>query len=224
MLERYLKNLSILSPEEQAALAEKRVCIVGCGGLGGYAAEFLARLGVGFLRVVDGDCFEVSNLNRQLFSQEALIGTSKASAAKERLSQINSRVKVEAVEEFLRGENALSLLGGCHLAIDALDSVPARKLLASACGQAGIPLIHGAVEGWQAQVAVLLPGSGLFDLLYPEGNEFKAAGTASFVPAFAASVEAAEAVKLLLGRESTLAGRLLTADLFHGDIQTIDLG
>lgn len=226
MDERYLRNIPSLSAEEQTALSHKRVLLAGCGGLGGYLLEYLARMGVGAVTVVDGDHFEHSNLNRQLLSSPALLGAGKAAAAKARVGEINPGVAVTAAEEFLTAENAPALLRGCDIALDALDSAAARLVLADACAGAGVPLVHGAVHGWSFQVAAVPPGSGLLHRLYagaaevssPEGKT-----TLSFVPAACAAVQTAQAVCLLTGRSASLAGKLLIADLETAEQEIVTL-
>ena len=226
MDERYSRNLPSLSASEQAALSEKRVLLAGCGGLGGYLLEYLARLGVGAITVVDGDRFEPSNLNRQLLSSPALLGCGKAAAAKARAGAVNPGVAVTAVEEFLTEENADSLLHGCDLALDALDNLGSRLVLEDACARAGLPLVHGAVFGWSYQVAAVAPGSGLLHRLYEGAAEVTAPGgktTLPFVPACCAAAEAAQAVCLLTGRSASLLGRLLIADLETGETEVVTI-
>ena len=133
---RYARNIPALTEEECALLRQKRVLVVGCGGLGGHIIDQLARIGVGFLRVVDGDVFESSNLNRQLLSEAALLGVSKAKAAAGHIARVNPDVMVEAVWEFLTESNAAALLAGCDVVMDALDNIQSRKILAAACERA----------------------------------------------------------------------------------------
>ncbi|MCI9586996.1 MAG: HesA/MoeB/ThiF family protein [Oscillospiraceae bacterium] len=230
MEERYIRNIPAVSPAEQEALSAAKVVVVGCGGLGGYLIEYLGRMGVGTITAVDGDVFEPSNLNRQILSEPALLGRSKAAAAKERLARINPFVTVHEVEAFLDGDNAAGLVAEQDLALDALDSVPARLLLADACAEAGVPLVHGAIRGWWVQAAVVPPGSGLLHRLYASKD---AAGTVEdapedkaslpFTPAFCAAIQAAEAVKLLTGQPSSLEGRLLLSDLRRMDWDVLPL-
>ena len=223
MEERYTRNIPAISAEEQAALAEKRVLVAGCGGLGGYLLEHLARLGLGHITAVDGDVFEASNLNRQLLSAPALLGSGKAEAARRRAMEINPAVFVTAVAEYLTAENADRLLQGCDLALDALDNAPARLLLAEACARKGVPLVHGAVQGWSAQAAVVTPGSGLLHRLYEGAAPAKYKTVLPFTAAFCASVQASEALKLLCGRPSALNDRLLLADLQHMDWEILTI-
>ena len=112
MKTRYKRNLYALSEDEQKKLSEKRVCIVGCGGLGGYLLEYLLRIGIGHITVIDGDCFEESNLNRQLLSDENSIRSSKAHTAKKHAYTVNSEVTVHAIDSFLTENNSEELLKG----------------------------------------------------------------------------------------------------------------
>ena len=134
---RYERNIPALSEAECLILRDKKALVVGCGGLGGHIIDQLARIGVGFLRVVDGDVFEETNLNRQLLSEVPLLGTAKAAAAAERIRRVNPGVSVQAVEAFLTEENVDALLDGCDVVLDALDNIPSRKILAAACADAG---------------------------------------------------------------------------------------
>jgi len=211
---RYARNMPALSPDECASLRRKRVCVVGCGGLGGYVIELLARAGIGALNVVDGDVFEASNLNRQLLSDTLSIGESKAAAAARRVALVNPDVDVSVFAELFTFENSSRLLEGCDLAIDALDNIDSRFVLAEACTKAGIFLVHGAISGFFAQVTVIAPGDDTFNKLYPSrAARPPLRGNLGFVASMCASAQAAEAVKLLCGRPPALLGKLLLMDL-----------
>lgn len=221
---RYNRNMPALSLEECVKLRKKRVCVVGCGGLGGYIIEILARIGVGAMTVVDGDEFEESNLNRQLLSDETLLGTKKAEAAVKRVAKVNSDVAVTAEIEFFTEDNGMRLLDGCDLVVDALDNAKSRHVLASVCAKKGLTIVHGAISGWYGQVAVVMPGSGIFDLLYPPyAPQAVINGSPSFTPAVCASIQAAEVIKLLCDRPSSLVGKLLLMDLQEMVFDKIDL-
>lgn len=223
MPDRYERNLTALTAEESALLHTKKVCVIGCGGLGGYILEMLARIGVGHITCVDGDVFEVNNLNRQILSTESLIGTSKALAAKKRLEEINSQVSVNAVKAFLDKDNCISILQGHHLVIDALDNIPARLILSKGCDTLGIPLVYGAIIGWFAQISVIQPNSGTIKKIYPDNTVIRDKTSLSFTPPLCASIQVSEAIKLLIGRESTLSGKLLFVDLLTQDYELIPL-
>lgn len=224
---RFDRNLGAIAREEQLLLQTKRVCIVGCGGLGGHLIEHMARIGVGHLTVIDGDRFDRTNLNRQLLSAEDNIGLSKAKEAQKRIGQINPDCSVTAMEQFLTADNAAALLAGHDLVLDALDSIPHRLVLQRVCAELKIPLIHGAVEGWFGQVTTVLPGDNSLSRLYPgrngEAAPDRAASTLSFAPACIASVQAAEAVKVLLGKEPSLRGKVLFADLLQNRFDALPL-
>jgi len=225
-MERYLRNHEAISEEEQATLDAKRVLVVGCGGLGGMVIECLARIGVGHLRVVDGDVFEESNLNRQLLSSSMNMGRPKTLAAKQRVLAVNPLVEVEEVQENLTAENALELLADCDVVVDCLDNIPARLALQQAAKAAGIPVVHGAVAGWNGRVCVIRPGEDLLNLLYPDRQESRGeeqqTGTLSFTAALTASWQAAETVKLLLGKPG-LQGEILEVDLLQVAVKKFEI-
>ena len=217
---RYLRNIPALTEAECLTLRQKRVLVVGCGGLGGHIIDQLARIGIGSIRVVDGDVFEETNLNRQLLSEVPLLGTGKARAAAERVCRVNPDVVAEAAEVFLTEENAPSLLEGCDIVLDALDNISSRKTLAAACKKSKIPYIYGAISGWIAQAAVSMPGDNLMELLYPEGTVIRDKSVLSFTPALCAAMQVALCVKLLTGRPVE-SGTVYYFDLLNQEFETI---
>ena len=222
--ERYLRNLGALTPEQQHSLSRMRVCVVGCGGLGGHLIELLARLGVGHLTVVDGDCFDSTNLNRQLLCTQDRLGTSKASAAKQHIAAVNPLVTVDAVCCHLTRDNGVDVLTGHDLVMDGLDSGAARRLLQHFCAQLEIPIVHGAVEGWGVQISVVYPGDDTLSRLYPEGSpECKPGGTLAPVVAFAAALQVSEALKVLLDTAEPLRGKILFADLLSNRMDILPI-
>lgn len=226
-LKRYERNIGILTPEENDRLQSVRVCVAGCGGLGGYIIEELARLGIGYITAVDGDEFQENNLNRQIFSSEKTLGRPKVQVAEERIHVVNSGVELQAVERYLTEENADSIITPDHqVVLDALDNISSRRCLEDCCRRQNIPLVHGAIAGWHGQVAVIMPGDRVFEKLYPEdadkGAEMET-GNPAFIPAMVASIQVAEALKLLLGRSGVLRNRLLTIDLLEHEYEVIEL-
>lgn len=222
MQKRYERNIPSITEEEQKLLGQKKILVIGCGGLGGNIVESLARLGIGLIRAVDGDVFDETNLNRQLLSETALIGYSKAEAAGDRIRKINPDVQAEIFPEFLTEENADALVSGCDIAIDALDTIEARKILIRACQKAAIPCVMGAVSGWVSQAAISLPGDGLADLLYPQGAVLKSKTVLPFTPALCASMQTALSTRYLLGHE-VKTGTLYYLDLQDMDFQVMEL-
>ena len=223
MEDRYARNIPALTEEECLCLRDKKAAVIGCGGLGGHIIDQLARIGVGQLRVVDGDVFEPSNLNRQLLSSVPVLGISKAGAATEHIARVNPETEVDAVEDFLTEENVHSLITGCDVVLDALDNIPSRKILASACSEAGIPYVYGAISGWVAQAAVSMPGDNLVQKLYPEGTVLRDKSVLSFTPALCASMQVSLCVKLLTGRPVE-NGKIYYFDLLNQEFETIPMG
>lgn len=222
MESRYERNIPALTEAECALLRQKRVLVVGCGGLGGHIIDQLSRIGIGTIRAVDGDVFEPSNLNRQLLSKVNLLGVSKAKAAADHIAGVNPDVSVEAVECFLTEDNAAQLLAGCDIVLDALDNIPSRRILAAACEKANIPYVYGAISGWVAQAAVSMPGDRLIDRLYPEEIEIRDKSVLSFTPALCASMQTALCVKLLTGR-AVDTGKIYYFDLLNQEFETIPM-
>ena len=222
MEERHLRNIPALSEEECLSLRQKRVLIVGCGGLGGNLISILSRIGVGDLRIVDGDVFEATNLNRQLFSEIPVLGKNKARVAADRIARIDPEITVDAVEAFLTEENAMEQLRDRDIVVDALDNIPSRRLLAAACERAGLPLVYGAISGWIAQAALSMPGDKLVEKLYPEDTLVRDKSVLSFTPALCASMQAALCIKYLTGRPVE-TGRIWYFDLLYQEFETIPM-
>lgn len=226
MKDRYKRNMNMLSPEENESLRNYKVCVIGCGGLGGYVIEFLGRLGIGTITAVDGDVFDETNLNRQILSSEAVLGKSKAFTAQERMKIVNSDITVHPIKTFVTEENCDEIIDGHDIVVDALDNMTARKLLEEHCEKHSIPFIHGAIAGWYGQVSTIMPGDRTLQKIYPP-NENKGVetelGNPSFTPALVASIQVAEVLKVLLRRGELLQNKLLTIDLFTQDYETFDL-
>jgi molybdopterin/thiamine biosynthesis adenylyltransferase len=222
---RYRRNRETVSVADQRRLFGSRVVVIGCGGLGGYIVEQLARLGVGHLVLVDPDVFEEHNLNRQLLSSPAHLGRAKVEVGNERVAAINPAVTVTAHCVAFSRENGRGLLAGSSAVVDGLDSVVTRRDLAAVCSDLAVPLVHGAIAGWYGQVASQLPGDDLSALLrhgsaQGKGVEVKL-GNPSFTPAVIASLQVAEVTKVLLGRGRPLSGRSLFVNLLDMTFEEI---
>lgn len=212
---RYARNRKTLSDEDQLKLSASCVAIVGCGGLGGYIAEELARIGVGRLVLIDGDRLEVSNLNRQIMATELNMGQWKVAAAQERLGNVNSEVSVEAVRGWFEEEKGLELFRNVDIVFDALDSLPTRVALEKVCHQMDLPLVFASIAGWFGQIGVSLPGDFSVLRIYGKGEQGVEStwGNPAFTPAVLASLSVAEGVKLLVGRMPSLRHAWLQVDL-----------
>ena len=224
MEERYSRNIPAVSPEDMEKLGKSRVLVAGCGGLGGFIIEYLARMGIGAITAVDGDLFCESNLNRQLLSRADNMGKNKALAAAERVKAVNPHVNVRAVPKFLTEENAGELLADADLVLDALDNVGARYILEDAAAKAGLAVVHGAICGWDFQVMLVEPGSGKIRQLYPEGASAASKTSLPFTPAACAAFQASMAVRYLCGRTTEQDRDLLTGSLRDPGFEQIHLG
>lgn len=230
---RYAKQalFAPIGTDGQDALGSRRVLICGCGATGGVLAELLARAGVGSLRIVDRDFVELSNLQRQVLFDErdATERTPKAVAAAERLRRINSEIAIEPVVADVGPENVLSLIENCDLILDGTDNFETRFLLNDAALETGTPWIYCGVIGGHGQTMVILPGRTaclrcLMDVP-PDPGAVETCDTAGVIgPAVSAvaSLAAANALKLLIGREDLVPPRLFVFEVWEGQLRVVD--
>lgn len=226
--ERYRRNLGTLGWDGQARLLEACVAVVGAGGLGGWIIEGLARMGVGYLVIIDGDRFEENNLNRQLGCTEGTLGRLKAECLAERVAQVNGSVRVTAHVALMNADNAPQLLAGAQVVVDALDTLPARLVLQGAAAALGVPMVHGAIGGYTGQVMTILPGDPGLTALYgsgplPERGVETQLGNPAATPMMVAAWQVQEVVKLLVGQGELLRGRVLVMDGEYGEVSEIHL-
>ncbi|SHH99986.1 HesA/MoeB/ThiF family protein [Desulfosporosinus lacus] len=222
---RYVRNKKTLTDEDQHKLANSCVAIVGCGGLGGYIAEELARIGVGRLVLIDGDRLEVSNLNRQIMATELNIGQWKVEAARDRLRSVNSEVKVEIIKEWFKEEKGPEMFQEVDLVFDALDSLATRVELERVCHSLKLPLVFASIAGWFGQIGVSLPGDFSVLRLFGRGERGVEStwGNPAFTPAVLASLSVAEGVKLLAGRMPALHRAWLQVDLLTMEFERFEI-
>lgn len=217
------RNFPALHARDQLRLFRSHVLVVGLGGLGGFQAMLLARLGIGRLLLADGDVFTLSNLNRQIFATARHLGLHKALVTAQHLQDIHPALIVEPVAEFLTPENLPHYLARVQVTLDGLDNLPARKNLFAAAQAARVPLVHGAVHGLFGQVATILPqDAGSFEKIYP-GARFDAPGPPEVlapVVSLIASLQVQEAVRLLLRKPPAYHNVLA---YFDGDTGRLDL-
>ncbi len=225
-MKRYIRNIGTLSREENEQLKNYKVCVVGCGGLGGYIIELLGRLGIGFITAVDEDHFEESNLNRQILSDIKSLGKSKALTAKERMALVNPLITINPIKENLTEKNAVKILTGHHVIIAALDNAKARFILQDTAEQLNIPLVHGAISGWYGQVSTIFPGEKTLNKIYTSCSNHgieQTLGNPSFTPSLVASIQVSEVLKILIGRGTLLQNKLLYIDLLDQEYRIIEL-
>ena len=226
---RYERNYNTINFSEQIQLLLSTVAVIGCGGLGGNILEMLARLGIGNLILVDGDIFNESNLNRQLLSTENYIGKGKAEAAAARIKQINSSINTSTYSLFIDSTNSQKVITGANIVIDALDNIPGRFIVEAASKDLKIPFIHGAINNMFGQVSTIFPeDKGLKSIYgspekYNKRNIEDCPSVPSFTPAFVASLQVAETLKIILNKGSLLRNKLLLANLETMDINILEM-
>ncbi|MDD2928856.1 MAG: molybdopterin-synthase adenylyltransferase MoeB [Sideroxydans sp.] len=219
---RYSRHILLpeIGIEGQQSFLDARVLILGAGGLGSPAAMFLAASGVGSLTLCDDDKVDLTNLQRQLAHRTASIGVAKVQSAQQTLHAINPEVRIQTVQERADETRLNSLVSEADIVLDCSDNFPTRYALNRVCAVAGKPLVSGAATRFDGQVGVFdfrVQNSPCYNCLYPEDSEAeetRCAVMGVFAPlvGIVGSMQAAEALKLLAGIESTLHGRLLTLD------------
>ena len=213
----------------QRRLRGSRVCVVGLGGLGSPVVMQLASLGVGGLRLVDGDVVEISNLQRQNLYGVGDVGLAKVEAAAERVRGINPFVEVEPVPLNVSVLNAGEVVGGCDVVVGALDRMAPRYALNRVCVKNGVPFVHGAAVSYVGNATTIVPGETVCLECFQGGVDDSALPTCAVVGVhpslvnIVGSVMASETVRLLTGAEPVLADRLLFIDLEDLSFETIKL-
>ena len=218
-----------IGAEGQAKLLQSKAVILGCGALGTAQANALVRAGVGWVRIVDRDFVEESNLQRQMLFDEADARESlpKAVAAERKLRQINSDVRVEGIVADADSGNIEEFIEGFQVVLDATDNFETRYLLNDAAVKLGIPWVYGAVVASYSLTMTILPGrTACLGCLFPESprgmhETCDTVGVIGPAVSWAASIQSAEALKILLGREADLHGSLLSYDLWSNHYQQV---
>ncbi len=227
---RYSRHILLpeIGVEGQANLLGSHALIIGAGGLGSPAAMYLAASGVGTLTICDGDVVDLTNLQRQLLHRTSSVGQAKALSARNALADINPEVNVVALPQRAEGQLLTQLAGQADIVLDCSDNFPTRYALNRTCLELHKPLVSGAATRFDGQVSVFdfrNDTSPCYNCLYPEhyeSEETRCAVMGVFAPLVGAigALQAAEALKLLLGAGSPLSGRLLIMDILGMEIRS----
>ena len=223
---RYLSNREIISPEEQLKLAESRVAVIGAGGLGGQVIILLARIGVGQLVVADNDFFEEINLNRQALCSGVTLWMPKSDVAVYVVTSINPGVEVTAYQVKIGSANIPEIINDSDVVVDALDNIPDRFILEKAAKNMGIPMVHGALAGFEGQIMTVFPEDTGLKLLYGnervEQNNTKTSeallGIPPMTPSVVATFQAMEVIKIILKRGKIFRNMMVYIDLETGEL------
>lgn len=203
----------------QRKLKQARVAVIGAGGLGSPAALYLAAAGVGTLGLVDHDTVELTNLQRQILYGTSVSGSSKLKSARNRLTDLNPEVEIVLHELRLSSRNVFDIFGRYDLIVDGTDNFPTRYLVNDASVLSGKPYVYGSVFRFEGQVSVFAAEGGpCYRCLYPEppppdlAPDCAEGGVLGVLPGIIGSIQAAEAIKMIVETGTPLAGRLLLLD------------
>lgn len=224
------RQKGIINKKEQLKLKNSKIAVLGCGGIGGAAAEMLVRMGVENLRIVDKDSFDVSNINRQLMSSFDVIGQPKTDVTEKILRSLNPFLKIDAFNQELNEGNVQSLLEGSDLVVDALDNLITRILVSRYAMKLDIPFIHGAIHGTMGQITTFTRETPQYEEIFklPSLNKNLTEETVANVqklnqsvppvigpvPNIVGCLQAFEALKILTGKGNPVrAPKVLMFDL-----------
>src|SRR5688500_15286886 len=229
---RYSRHLILpdVGVEGQQRLKGASILLVGAGGLGSPAALYLAAAGVGRLGIVDFDVVDASNLHRQVLHGTSAVGRPKLESARERLAEVNPNVDVETYETRLTSANALEIIREYDLVVDGTDNFATRYLTNDACVLLGKPNVYGSIFRFEGQASVFAAADGpCYRCLFPEPPppglvpSCAEGGVLGVLPGMIGTIQAAEALKLVLGTGGTLIGRLLLVNALTMEFRTVRL-
>jgi len=211
----------------QLKLLDSKVLLLGAGGLGSPAALYLAAAGVGTIGIIDMDVVDASNLQRQILHNLDRIGDRKVDSAKKTLTAMNPDVNVVTYDVRLGADNVLDIISGYDVIVDGTDNFPTRYLVNDAALLARIPVVHGSIFRFEGQVTIFDPYNGpCYRCMIPEpppaelAPSCSEAGVLGVLPGIVGSIQALEAIKLLLGIGEPLIGRLLSFDALDESFRT----
>ena len=231
---RYSRHILLdeIGIEGQQKLLAAHALVIGAGGLGSPAAMYLASAGVGHLTLVDNDTVDLTNLQRQIAHTTERVGQSKAESARITLQQINPDIAITALNERVDDARLAELVAQADVVLDCTDNFATRHAVNRACVALGKPLVSGAVIRFDGQVSVFDPRGGAqpcYSCLFPQDQRFEDVACSTmgvFAPlvGVVGAMQAAEALKLLMGVGASLAGRLLMLDGLHMEWTSIGVG
>jgi len=231
-LERYSRHILLedVGVEGQVKIMESKVLIIGAGGLGAPAALYLAAAGVGTIGIADADSVELSNLQRQIIHFTEDVGVLKADSAETKMKALNPDIRINAIREFVRAENAADIVRDYDFVVDGTDSFPSKFLINDACVLMGIPFSHGGILRFTGQTMTVIPGStGCYRCVFqkpPPRNAVPTCSEAGVLGAIAGmlgTIQAAETLKFLTGAGEVLGNAMLIFDALNMDFQKVTL-
>ncbi|MBT8374671.1 MAG: HesA/MoeB/ThiF family protein [Deltaproteobacteria bacterium] len=229
---RYLRNRDAITLNEQIILAKSKVAIIGAGGLGGHVILSLARLGIGHLVIIDMDVFDESNLNRQALSTTESIGFSKSESGTRITGSINPGVMITPFIVKIEPSNIDKMIDGVNVVVDALDNISDRFVLEKAAKRLKIPLVHGAVAGFEGQVMTIFPDDPGLKSLYGSNQEERdkskspeaILGVPTIAPSYVSTLQTMEVLKIILKRGNLFRNTMVHVDLETGQFNKFEVG
>ena len=229
-IERYSRHILLqdVGVEGQEKILNAKVLVIGAGGLGAPVSLYLAAAGVGTIGIVDADVVDLSNLQRQVIHFTNDVGKAKVESAKEKMLAINPDVKIETYHTYLDSSNALDIIGNYDFIIDGTDNFPVKFLINDACVMAGKPFSHGGILRFTGQTFTHLPGTACYRCMFKEPPPPGAvptcsqAGVLGAIAGMLGTIQAAEALKYIIGIGELLTNRLLTFDAKTMKFHTIN--
>ena len=230
-VKRYSRHIIMpqIGSKGQRKLLDSKVLLIGAGGLGSPSALYLAAAGVGTIGIVDFDVVELTNLQRQILHHGYDVGRLKVDSAVDTIADINPDVQVNPYQIRLTSENALELFDDYDVILDGTDNFPTRYLVNDACVMLKKPNVHGSIFLFEGQASTFVPGQGCYRCLYPSPppagmvTNCAEAGVLGVLPGIVGSIQAIEAIKVLLDLGNSLVGRLLLFDALSMEFRQVKL-
>lgn len=214
------------SGDEINIIKNKRISILGLGGLGSHSSSQFARLGIEKINIVDFDTYDLTNLNRQLFSNTDTIGKKKVSVVSSELKKINSDIEIKEFDIKIDSNNILTIIKNSDIVIDGLDNIETRTLAIKACSELNIPFVFASVSRVYGYVSVITDYSknNIINIIEKISGYFDIdKHTTSFTVSVVSGIQVAESIKYLLGKKSSTQNKLITIDLENTNIKHINI-
>lgn len=218
----FQKNLDFLTMAQTEKIKDTKVAVIGAGALGQMAAHELVRSGFEKIVLIDKDVMDEGNLNRQLYASHSTLGQLKVEVLAEQLRDIYPDVQLTVYPDFLDVNNGQQLAGDADIIVDCVDDIQVKLYLEQLACELGIPMVHGAVEGWYGQTAVIYPGDALLQILYHKKKKQAISALVTTVNTIA-SLQVNEVIKIAIENENILRHKVLFADLLTGNFSSINI-
>lgn len=228
--ERYARHTILKEVGEigQEIICKAKVLVVGAGGLGSPVLLYLCAAGIGTIGLMDDDVVSESNLQRQILYDSNCIGEAKVEVATRKLQALNPKCHIHPIQERLTHSNAKYIIANYDVVVDATDNLLTRYVINDACVDTGKPFVYGSICEFEGQISVFnYKGGPTYRDLYPYhkdvANFRQPLGVIGALPGVVGSIQASETIKVILGREDTLTGKLLLIDLLKGSFHTFKI-